>query len=93
MNVDAVEAAIAHSPIDFVRPQGTYLSWWGFAGLGLSPSPAIALREQAGIAVNDGKTLGADYADWARFNLACSHETIAEMIDRVLALVAGGRLG
>ena len=93
LNVDALEAAIAHSPIDFVRPQGTYLSWLGFAGLGLNPSPAIALREQAGIAVNDGKTLGADYADWARFNLACSHETIAEMIDRVLALVAGARLG
>lgn len=92
LNVDVVEQAIANSPIDFTRPQGTYLSWWGFEGLGLSDSPARELREIAGIAANDGRALGADYAQWARINLACSHEVAAEIIERALNLIAGASL-
>lgn len=89
LNVDAVEQAIANSPIDFTRPQGTYLAWWGFEGLDLGAPPATALREVAGIGTNDGRTLGADYAKWARVNLATSHEVVAEIIERTLALISG----
>ncbi len=92
-NVEAVEVAIANSPIEFTRPEGTYLAWWGFEGLGLGESPARALREFAGIAANDGKTLGRDWSQWARINLATSHEVVAEIIERSLNLIAGASLG
>ena len=72
-NVDLVERALASTPIDFVRPEGTYLTWWGFESVDLGTlSPAATLRERARIAANDGRTLGADYASWARINLACA---------------------
>lgn len=92
LNVDAVEQALANSPIAFTRPEGTYLTWWGFEGLGLEPSPGVAMRELAGIGVNDGKDLGADYSRWARVNLATSHEVVADIIERTLALVSGTSL-
>lgn len=91
LNVDAVEQAFANSPIDFTRPQGTYLSWWGFEACGYD-SPATDLRELAGIATNDGLTLGKDYAAWARVNLATSHEVVDEIIERSLALITGRTL-
>ena len=54
-NVDLVERSLADTPIDFVRPEGTYLTWWGFEGVDLGPlSPAATLRERARIAANDG---------------------------------------
>ena len=60
-NVERVANALADTPIDFVRPEGTYLTWWGFDGIDLGPlSPAATLRERAGIAANDGRTLGLD---------------------------------
>ena len=87
-NVDLVEGALAATPIDFVRPEGTYLSWWGFEGVDLGPlSPAATLRERAGIAANEGHTLGSDYSSWARINLACAPDVAARIVERVLALL------
>lgn len=92
LNMEAVEQAIANSPIDFTRPEGGYLSWWGFEGLGLGDNPSAKIRELAGIAVNEGASLGADYSQWARFNFACSHEVTAEIIERMLNLIQGASL-
>ena len=87
-NVDLVERALAPTPIDFVRPEGTYLTWWGFEGVDLGPlSPAATLRERARIAANDGRTLGTDYASWARINLACAPDVASRIVERVLALL------
>ena len=87
-NVDLVERALADTPIDFVRPEGTYLTWWGFEGVDLGPlSPAATLRERARIAANEGRTLGADYASWARINLACAPDAASRIVERVLGLL------
>ena len=87
-NVDLVASALAATPIDFVRPEGTYLTWWGFEGVDLGPlSPAATLRERAGIAANEGHTLGSDYSSWARINLACAPDVAARIVERVLALL------
>ncbi|WP_165218604.1 aminotransferase class I/II-fold pyridoxal phosphate-dependent enzyme [Schaalia sp. ZJ1691] len=87
-NVDDAEKATAGTPIDYVRPQGTYLTWWGFDGVDLGGlSPAKALREGPGIGVNAGLSLGADYAQWARINLACSPDVARTIIDGVLSLL------
>ena len=87
-NVDLVERALAPTPIDFVRPEGTYLTWWGFEGVDLGPlSPAATLRERASIAANEGRTLGADYASWARINLACAPDVASRIVEGVLGLL------
>lgn len=87
-NVERVANALADTPIDFVRPEGTYLTWWGFDGIDLGPlSPAATLRERAGIAANDGRTLGADYSSWARINLACAPDVASRIVERVLDLL------
>ena len=87
-NVDLVERALADTPIDFVRPEGTYLTWWGFEGVDLGPlSPAATLRERAHIAANEGRTLGTDYASWARINLACAPDVASRIVERVLGLL------
>ena len=87
-NVDLVASALAATPIDFVRPEGTYLTWWGFEGVDLGPlSPAATLCERAGIAANEGHSLGSDYSSWARINLACAPDVAARIVERVLALL------
>ena len=87
-NVDLVERALADTPIDFVRPEGTYLTWWGFEGVDLGPlSPAATLRERSRIAANEGRTLGADYASWARINLARAPDAASRIVERVLGLL------
>lgn len=86
-NLDIVEDALAGTPVDFTRPQGTYLTWWGFGAVNLGGTPATVLREQAHIATNDGHALGRGWGNWARFNLACSPDVTREIVSRVLALL------
>lgn len=88
-NVDLVESRLSGSPIDFVRPEATYLTWWGFEGVDLGrSSPSAVLRDEAGVAANEGLTLGADYYKWARINLACAPDVARRIVDGVLALDA-----
>lgn len=86
-NLDIVEEALADTPIDFTRPQGTYLTWWGFGAVNLGGTPATVLREKARIATNDGHALGRGWGAWARVNLACSPDVTREIVSRVLALL------
>ncbi len=86
-NVDLVEDALAGTPVDFTRPQATYLTWWGFGAVPLEPSPAAVLRERAHVATNAGVTLGTGYEQWARFNLACSNDVTSRIIESVLGVL------
>ena len=36
---------------------------------------------------NEGRTLGADYASWARINLACAPDVASRIVERVLGLL------
>jgi len=87
-NVDLALAAVGGTGIDLVRPQATYLTWWGFEGLGLPSSPTTVLRERGRIATNDGATLGRGYEQWARLNLACSPAVARAIVDGVLGALA-----
>ena len=49
--------------------------------------PAATLRERAHIAANEGRTLGTDYASWARINLACAPDVASRIVERVLGLL------
>ena len=80
-----VQQALAGSDVDFFPPQATYLTWWGFDSYASATKtcPASVLLEQAGVAVNDGATLGAGYENWIRVNLACSREVCADLCQRI----------
>lgn len=86
-NIDMAMRETAGTGIDLARPEGTYLTWWGFEGMGLEPSPAAVLRERALVATNAGVTLGRGYEEWARINLACAPSAAAEIVEGVLAVV------
>lgn len=87
-NIDNAERAIAGAPVDFSRPEATYLTWWGFEDLHLGErTPAEALREGPGIAVNPGATLGREYTRWARINFACAPQVAEEIIRGILSVV------
>ena len=49
---------------------------------------SAVLRDEAGVAANEGLTLGADYYKWARINLACAPDVARRIVDGVLALDA-----
>ncbi|WP_026460084.1 MalY/PatB family protein [Schaalia suimastitidis] len=87
-NIDLVDRALAGSGIDFVRPQATYLTWWGFDGIDLGgQSPAKVLREEASLGVNAGATLGKGWESWARVNLACRTEVAEQIVERALRVL------
>ncbi|MDC4232769.1 aminotransferase class I/II-fold pyridoxal phosphate-dependent enzyme [Actinomyces sp. B33] len=86
-NVAIVADALAGSPIDFTRPEGTYLTWWGFADAGLGGAPADELLSRAGVAANAGRALGAGYEQWARINLACSPDAAARIAEAALSIL------
>lgn len=73
-NLDLLDAALEGTPVDYTRPQATYLTWIGFDNVPAIDDPARVLREDFHVAVNDGTTLGSGYEKWVRVNAAMSPE-------------------
>lgn len=84
-NLDLLEDALAGIPVDYHRPQATYLAWLGFDEYVFEPgqSPASVLLEDYGIAVNDGATLGPEFENWARVNVAMSDHLWKDAVQRI----------
>ncbi|MDO5049910.1 MAG: aminotransferase class I/II-fold pyridoxal phosphate-dependent enzyme [Actinomycetaceae bacterium] len=82
-NIDMVDAMLAGSPLKWSKPQGTYLSWIDASALG-AENPADVFLEKARVHVNAGKTLGAGYEQFVRFNLASSRAVVERSITRML---------
>lgn len=61
-------------------PEATYLSWWETPAGTLGEVPADTLRE-AGLRVNPGKDLGRGCEQAFRLNLACSPQTLEEILE------------
>lgn len=66
------------------KPEGTYLLWVDFSGLGLDDT---RLREllvnEAKVGFSDGLEFGKDFGQFMRINTACTRATLAEALDRV----------
>ncbi len=61
------------SEVDLIEPEGTFLLWLDFRGLGLSPEElTVFLRQKAGWAVTRGQAFGIEGEGFARLNIACS---------------------
>ncbi len=64
-------------------PEGTYLAWLDCRALDVKADAAAFFLEQAGVALNDGKSFGENGAGFARLNFGCPRATLSEALERM----------
>jgi cystathionine beta-lyase len=69
--------------VRFNPPQGTYQIWLDFRQLGLDVHELRDFLKDAGIGLNAGYAYGREGAGFARMNVACPREVIAEAMNRL----------
>jgi len=78
--------------VNLIEPEGTFLAWLDFRGLGLEPDDLTAfLRQNAGWAITRGIAFGAAGAGFGRLNIACRRARLAEALDSLEQAVAAHR--
>lgn len=89
-NVDLLRTELASSlpAVTFRRPAASYLAWLDMRALGWGDDPAQVALERAGVALSSGPTFGRPGNGFARMNLGCAPDTIADAVGR-LARAAG----
>lgn len=76
--------------VQLVEPQGTYLAWLDFRGLGLETKElARFLVERAGLALNPGYWFGRQGAGYARMTIACPRPMLEEGLGRLASAAKG----
>lgn len=83
-NRDEFEALAAeHLPgVKFIKPEGTYVAWLDFNGVGLE-DPATFFAENAGVGLTDGARCGEVGKGCARFIMATPRPIMRDMIERM----------
>ena len=72
------------SGVEMIEPEGTFLLWLDFRGLGLSPDDLTAfLRGKAGWAVTRGQAFGREGEGFARVNIACTRARLEAALDQL----------
>lgn len=75
--------------VKVVEPEGTYLAWLDFNGLGLSAEKLDELIVgRAGLWLDEGWKFGRGGEGFYRMNLACPKSTLAEALKRLEAATA-----
>jgi cystathionine beta-lyase len=75
-------------PIRLVVPEGTYLAWLDFRGLGMDvPELNRWLPEQARLALSPGHWFGREGAGFARMSIAVESSVIDDAVQRISAAV------
>jgi cystathionine beta-lyase len=90
-NLDLVRSRLANIPeISLIEPEGTFLLWIDFRGLGLVPDDlTMFLRHEAGWAITRGIAFGPQGAGFGRLNIACPRSRLAGALDRLDAAARG----
>jgi cystathionine beta-lyase len=72
-------ASLAVFPVE-----GTYLAWMDFSAYGLSDKELVnALRNKAGVRLNDGPSFGPGGEGFQRLNFACPREALRLGLERI----------
>ena len=83
-----LEYLAQHLPeINVFAPQGTYLAWLDCRKLDLQPDPYTFFLENAGVALNDGRTFGINGEGFVRLNFGCQRATLEKALDLMSAAV------
>ena len=88
-NLDLLGEALQGTDVDYHRPEATYLTWLGFDAYPELEDPAVTLREEYRVGVNDGATLGRGYERWIRVNAAMSPEPWKKVVAAIADLANG----
>jgi len=85
-NLDLVRRSLAKLPgITLIEPEGTFLLWIDFRGLGLEPDDLTTfLRRKAGWAITRGIAFGPQGAGFGRLNIACPRARLAKALDQLV---------
>ena len=89
-NIDFTEEYLkANIPeIRFHKPECTYMIWLDCRGLGLKGDdlPKFMI-EEAGLALNEGRSFGTEGAGYMRMNIACPRSTLKQALGQLKAAV------
>ena len=90
-NLALVRARLAGmSGVELIEPEGTFLLWLDFRGLGLAPDDLMAfLRNKAKWAVTRGPAFGDEGIGFARLNIACTRARLAAALDQLDRALGG----
>jgi cystathionine beta-lyase len=88
-NIALIERrAAAMEGVSFRKPEGTYLGWMDFRGLGLKDAELESLlKSKAKVWLSDGRTFGAGGAGFMRVNFACPRSVLNMALERVAAKI------
>jgi len=77
-NVELVRDALSNIPgIELVEPEGTFLLWVNFNGLGMELDELYSfLRDKAKWSITRGHSFGKEGNGFARVNIACTRTTL-----------------
>lgn len=74
--------------VELIEPEGTFLLWLDFRGLGLVPDDLTRfLRENAGWAITRGIAFGPTGARFGRLNIACPRAQLDVALERLMRAV------
>lgn len=84
-NVDLVRRRLNELPgVQLIEPEGTFLLWLDFRGLGFSPEELTTfLRGKAKWAVTRGQAFGQEGNGFARLNIACTQARLTEALNNL----------
>lgn len=82
-NLALLRARLVDVPaVDLVEPEGTFLPWLDFRGLGLAPDDLTNfLRLKAGWAITRGTAFGPQGAGFGRLNIACPRARLSDALN------------
>jgi len=70
--------------VSLVEPQGTYLLWLDFTGLGLTDEQLrLKIVSDCGLWLDHGTMFGPEGEGFQRINIACPRATVVEALDRL----------
>lgn len=91
-NADLIGSSIAGSMpgVAYRKPQGTYLAWLDFRGMGLDEAALKHLLvDRAGLALNLGAMFGSSGSGFARLNFGCPRPLLSECLSRMVSASRG----